>query len=108
MLPKNRRLSRRDLNLCNLSGKTVRFPHFLLKYSPNNLSFGRFAIVTSTKLSKSAVIRNKLRRNIYKAIGTRQQAIGTDVIFFPQKSMLNLDNEKIGVEINQAVSEISH
>lgn len=106
MLPKTRRLSRRDFNLCNLSGKVLRFPHFLLKYSPNNLEFGRFAVVTSTKLSKSAVIRNKLRRDVYRNI--KNNVINYDIIFFPQKSMLNLDNEKVGVEINQALSKISH
>lgn len=106
MLPKFRRLNRRDLNLCNNTGKVLRFPHFLLKILPNSLEYSRFAIVTSTKLSKSAVIRNKLRRNIYKAIGNRQQAIGTDVIFFPQKSMLKLDNNSIGIEINKVPLEI--
>lgn len=105
MLPKTRRLSRRDLNLCNLSGKVLRFSHFVLKYFPNNLKFSRFAVVTSTKLSKSAVVRNKLRRNIYRNI--KKDFINFDVIFFPQKSMLNLENEKIGIEINQALSEIS-
>ncbi len=104
MLPKTRRLSRRDLNICNLSGKVLRFPHFWLKYLDNKLEYSRFAVVTSTKLSKSAVIRNKLRRNIYRNI--KNNFINYDVIFFPQKSMLNLDNEKIGVEINKTVSEI--
>lgn len=107
MLPKLRRLSRCDLNVCNNIGKTLRFPHFLIRYLPNNLEFSRFGVVTSTKLAKSAVVRNKLRRDIYKAIGNRQQAICTDIIFFPQKSMINLGGEEIGSLVNQALSEIA-
>ena len=110
MLPRNRRLSRRDLNVCNLSGKTLRFPNFWLKYLANNLEYSRFAVVTSTKLSKSAVVRNKLRRNIYAqcSVLSAQGSDNFDIIFFPQKSMLNLKNEKIGIVVNQALSEISH
>ena len=105
MLPKIRRLSRRDLNVCSLSGKTLRLPNFWLKYLANNLEYSRFGVVTSTKLAKSAVIRNKLRRNIYRNIN--KEFINYDVVFFPQKTMLNLDNEKIGAEINSALSKIS-
>lgn len=106
MLPKFRRLSRRDLNLCNDTGKVLRFPNFWLKYVANKLGYSRFGIVTSTKLSKSAVVRNKLRRNIYRNI--KNDFINYDVIFFPQKSMLNLGHEEIGIEINKFLSEISH
>ncbi len=108
MLPKFRRLTRRDLNICNNTGKTLRLPNFWIKYLPNNIKYSRFGVVTSTKLAKSAVIRNKLRRNIFKAIGNRQQALGTDILFFPQKSMLNLEHEEIGIVVNKALSEISN
>lgn len=108
MLPKYRRLSRRDLNVCNNTGKTLRFANFLLKILPNNLKYNRFGIVTSTKLSKSAVVRNKLRRNIYKLLSTWPLALSTDLIFFPQKSMLNLKDEEIGVAVDKALSEIAH
>lgn len=106
MLPKTRRLSRKDLNLCNTTGKTLRFPSFLLKILPNNLEYGRFGVVTSTKLSKSAVVRNKLRRDIYRNIN--KDFSGFDIIFFPQKSMLNLGDEEIGTLVNQALSEVTH
>ena len=107
MLPKLRRLSRCDLNVCNNIGKTLRFPHFLIRYLPNNLEFSRFGVVTSTKLSKSAVVRNKLRRQIYNSLSTWPLAPSTDVLFFPQKSMLNLGHEEIGIMVNQALSEIA-
>ena len=106
MLPKFRRLSRRDLNLCNKTGKILRLPNFWIKYLPNNIENSRFGVVTSTKLAKSAVIRNNLRRNIYKNLN--KDFSNFDVVFFPQKSMLNLGHEEIGVVVNQALSEISH
>ena len=107
MLPKLRRLSRRDLNVCNNTGKTLRFPHFLIRYLANNLKFSRFGVVTSTKLSKSAVVRNKLRRQTYNSLSTWPLAPSTDVLFFPQKSMLNLGHEEIGSLVNKALSEIA-
>lgn len=104
MLPKFRRLTRKDLNLCITAGKTLRFPNFVLKFLPNNLEFSRFGIVTSTKISKSAVVRNKLRRDIYRNIN--KNLSNYDIVVFPQKSMLNLEHEEIGVVVNKALSEI--
>ncbi|MDP1743402.1 MAG: ribonuclease P protein component, partial [Candidatus Amesbacteria bacterium] len=108
MLPKFRRLSRRDLNLCINTGKTLRFPNFYLKYLSNNLTYSRFGVVTSTKLAKSAVVRNKLRREIYAqcSVLSAQGSDNFDIIFFPQKSMLNLEHEEIGIVVNKALSEI--
>ncbi|MBI5358185.1 ribonuclease P protein component [Candidatus Amesbacteria bacterium] len=108
MLPQNKRLSRRDLNFCITTGKTLRFPNFYLKFLPNNFNFSRFGIVTSTKLAKSAVVRNKLRRRIYTELRIMKYELCYDIIFFPQKSMLNLEHEEIGIVVNKALSEISN
>ena len=104
MLPKIRRLSRVNFLIANNNGKTLRNNFFWIKVLSNNLDFNRFAIVTSTKLSKLAVTRNRLRRDIYKTV---EKICGNfDIIIFPKQSMLKLTNEEIGVEINKTVSEI--
>lgn len=50
------------------SGKKEISRFFIIKKIPNQLSFSRFAIVTSKKCIKKAVDRNKIRRRIYESI----------------------------------------
>jgi ribonuclease P protein component len=50
-------------------GKTVRTSYFLLRYVQNNRrTTYRLAVVVSRKVSKSAVIRNRIRRRIYEVV----------------------------------------
>ena len=51
------------------NGKTIRDPKLSLKYSLNNKrKHYRVAVVVSRKISKSAVIRNRIRRRIYEIV----------------------------------------
>lgn len=51
------------------NGKTVRGQLFSLKYSPNpKRNNYRLAVVVSRKVSKSAVVRNRIRRRLYEAV----------------------------------------
>jgi ribonuclease P protein component len=51
------------------NGKTVRGPLCSLKYAvnPKRDSY-RLAVVVSKKVSKSAVVRNRIRRRLYEAV----------------------------------------
>jgi len=58
-----------SLNAVYRRGQTVREPSVSLKYlsrRPNKS--GRVAIVVSKKVSKSAVVRNRIRRRIYETV----------------------------------------
>jgi len=105
VLPKQRRLFRRDFLIAKSTGKTSRFSHLSLVVHPNDLGFSRIAVVTSAKLDKRAVIRNKIRRRIYACL--KDFAFGADIIVFPNKSMLNLSRDQISLELNQALSKIA-
>ena len=102
MFPKSLRLSRRDFLSVKSSGKSLSFTHFSVIYVSR--SPGRVAIVTSAKLSKSAVVRNQLRRRVYSVF----PQIPYDVILFPKASMLKLGHAKINSELDSLVSKISH
>lgn len=55
------------------NGKTVRGSLTSLKYAPNpHRSSYRLAVVVSKKVSKSAVVRNRIRRRIYEAFRRRE------------------------------------
>jgi ribonuclease P protein component len=57
-------------------GQTVRGPLAAIKFIKNaRLDSYRLAIVVSKKVSKSAVVRNKIRRRLYEAIRLQEAKI---------------------------------
>lgn len=65
-------------------GKTVRGPLCSLKYisNPRRKTY-RLAVVVNKKVSKSAVVRNRIRRRIYEAVRLLEDQINQpyDLIF---------------------------
>ena len=104
MLPKSLRLSRQDFLAVKSGGKSLSLPHFSVLYSPHTPN--RVAIVTSTKLSKSAVVRNRLRRQIYDALSTRHLALSTDLIIYPKPTMLKLTHDQISTALHSFLSTL--
>lgn len=72
MLPKKRRIRRKEFQNIFLKGKKFNSPALLLNLAMNNngVSGGesQFSFSVSKKVSKSAVSRNKLRRRGYSSI----------------------------------------
>jgi len=66
-----------SLNWVYKTGRTVRDPMVSLRYALNSRrSQYRVAVVVSRKVSKSAVVRNRIRRRIYEIIRT---SLGADL-----------------------------
>src|SRR4051794_32174394 len=65
-------------------GQTVRGPLISLKFAhrPAHKPH-RVAVVVSRKVSKSAVVRNRIRRRVYEAVRRSEAGIspGTDLVF---------------------------
>jgi ribonuclease P protein component len=60
---------RSSLRFVYQRGKTVRGADFSLRFILNNrISSHRVAVVVSRKVSKSAVVRNRIRRRIYEVV----------------------------------------
>ncbi len=66
MLPKNRRIPRELLKSLLESRKYFNSAHFSLRVAKAETP--RLAISISKKVSKSAVVRNKIRRRVYSTI----------------------------------------
>jgi ribonuclease P protein component len=47
------------------TGKTIKSRYFLLKIFPTKLDYSRFGVIISSKISRKAVIRNRLKRTIF-------------------------------------------
>jgi ribonuclease P protein component len=65
-------------------GKTARSPALNLRYGRRDAGKPyRVAVVVSRKVSKSAVVRNRIRRRIYAAVRDMSAGIkpGTDLVF---------------------------
>lgn len=65
-------------------GKTVRDSQISLRYVINNRrQLHRVAVVVSKKVSKSAVVRNRIRRRIYELLREQQASINQpyDLVF---------------------------
>lgn len=89
-------------------GSESKSSSFFLKSVPNDLGYPRFGIVISKKLEKSAVKRNRRRRQIYEIIRsiikdkTLPFSPSSDIVLLARKSTMNLDFD----ELNSAVREI--
>lgn len=66
---KNRFHGRASIQRLYKSGKMVRFGALSLRYVPNTRRTEyRLAVVVSRKVSKSAVVRNRIRRRLYEDV----------------------------------------
>lgn len=69
MLPKENRLThRKDFDNTFKKGKGAFSDILGIKFIENNLEESRFGIVVSNKISKKAVIRNKIKRQLREII----------------------------------------
>ncbi len=74
---------------------------FIIKISDNNLSFSRFGVVISKKVSKSAVQRNKIKRTIFNFIrlGKLHEIKGKDVLVIVSPKTAELKEKEIEKEL---------
>lgn len=86
-------------------GSTVRTAHCSLRYAPNHRrQTYRAAVVVSKKLSKSAVVRNRIRRRIYEQVrGLVPVELPYDLVFTAFSEQLAGMPEK---ELNKIISGI--
>ena len=71
-LPKRLRLSdSSEIKRVFKEGRTLNSAFFAIKFLPANLDSFRLAIIVSSKVSKKAVIRNKIKRKISEIIRPR-------------------------------------
>jgi len=89
---KNRLKQRKDFALIKQQGRGCYNELFKLKSRPNSLDQSRFAVIISAKISKKAVVRNRLKRQCVEIIrlNLEQIVIGRDVLIWPQTRAIGL------------------
>jgi ribonuclease P protein component len=107
MLPKKQRLTRKEIDKILKGGHTVSSPSFRVKYSINNISF-KVASVVSKKISKLAVTRNSLRREIYNSVLKHKEETkkleGLNLVVFMQK---RIEKENLDLELSKTLEKIN-
>ena len=97
---KNRFHGRASIQRLYKNGKLVRCASMSLRYAPNpRRDQYRLAIVVSRKVSKSAVVRNRIRRRLYENVRILSASLPT-----PQDLMIVVFDEGIA---ERPVSELS-
>lgn len=98
MLPVKHRLKRdKDFQVLFKSGQGA---HGLVcggKWKRNGLGVSRFAVVVGTKVSKKAVVRNRLRRQIREVIRLRldQFKPGYDLVLIVKSAAMDKSHEQL-------------
>ncbi len=104
MLPKKNRITKeKDFQKIFKAGKKYNFPSFKLYIvvKKNNLKEGRFAFIVSKKVSKKAVLRNKIKRRMRSIIQKYILSIkkGFDIIIIALPGIENNNFEDIEKEL---------
>lgn len=87
----------------------MRFPHFLVKIFPSQLSYSRFGVILKKGIAKKAVDRNRARRIFFDAIRKTENATqvpNRDIMIIVGKSALQLKTEILISEIQSAIGGI--
>ncbi len=92
-------------------GNSYKSPLFLVRYVKNDKHFSRYRAIISKKLLRGAVERNKLRRQIYEIIRTKdpgETSNPQDIILIPKKNVLTRTFQQIEEDITKNIINRPH
>ncbi|MFA6322179.1 MAG: ribonuclease P protein component [Candidatus Buchananbacteria bacterium] len=102
MLPAANRLNKeKDIKRVLRLGRSLFSPYFRLKYLQNNLKKTRVTVVVSTKFSKKAVERNRVKRQIREIfrLNLAKISLGCDFVLSVAPAALGTEYQKLEKEI---------
>ena len=111
MLPRTHKLTlRRDIEKLAKTGRSLRSVFFILKIIPNNLSKTRWVIIVSTKVSKKAVVRNRLRRQVREIIRLNflKDNAGVDCMLVVKDSAVGISYAKLEKDLLYLYNKIKN
>ena len=102
MLPREYKLKRdNDFKKVFKQGKYYRGNFIGIKFLVNNLKFSRFAFVIGLKISKKAVIRNRIRRQLEEITRLNFDKIkkSFDIVIMVESKIIKEDHQIIEQEL---------
>ncbi|MEK7538715.1 MAG: ribonuclease P protein component [Patescibacteria group bacterium] len=105
MLSKKNRISRKDFPASNVRGFRVFSPLFSLVVYTKSEGV-HIAVVTSKKISKSAVVRNTLRRRLYALLEPQIKNLrSATVVVYPKQEALSSSPTVLRTELIKALQQ---
>jgi len=103
----NRLTKKKDFESIFKSGKGKKEKFLILRFKKNDLPESRFAFVVSLKVSKKAVIRNKIRRRLSEAVRLDLDKIkkGHDFVFVALPGIENQSYEEIKKNVLKCLAQ---
>jgi len=83
MLPKTNRIrKKKEFEVIFKNSKSIKSGPFIFRIMRNKMDYNRFGFIISQKVSKRAVVRNRIRRRLVEAIKKEEGNIkkGIDVV----------------------------
>ncbi len=94
MLPKlNRLKKKKDFEKVFKLGKGAKLSFIALKFNKNGLKNSRFGFIVSLKVSKKAVVRNRIKRRLRESVKKKINNVkkGLDIVLISFPSLKNKD-----------------
>jgi ribonuclease P protein component len=84
-----------------LPRKVLQSPFFLLRYQKNSAEVFHAAVVVNKKVSKSAVVRHRVKRVFIESLLSvgEKQAVPFDLVFFLRPMIIEKDREAVYNEL---------
>jgi len=100
----NRLSKQKDFEAVFKNGGLQQNRYLALRFAPNGLAFCRLAVVTSARVDKKAVVRNKIRRRLMEILKPELTKIkaGQDIVLIVKNPIVVLGFQ----EINQQAKEL--
>lgn len=110
MLSKKHRLSKTaEVKKTAVKGRGFFNPYFVIKSLANKGDFPRFTVVVSTKVSKKAVDRNRVKRIIREAIKPHLSELpSNDYVLTVKSGILRIDSSEIRCEVEKALKQLAN
>jgi ribonuclease P protein component len=108
VLPKKIRLTKKkDFEKIFRQGDHLAEKFLVLKLAENNLDYSRFGFIVGLKVSKKAVVRNRIRRQIQESIRTNINGIknGFDIIILARPTIKDKSYKEINLTVKSALKK---
>lgn len=108
MLSRPHRISQAEFKRFIRKSRYFKNDIFFIRYASNHKNYSQYAIVISAKVSKLAVIRNRLRRVVSSWIeeNIRQLPQGFYIAIYINKVFIDNQKEDIKVKLTQLLNHI--
>jgi ribonuclease P protein component len=104
----NRIKKKKDFEMIFKTSKSLKNSFLIFKITKNNLGLNRFGFVVSSKVSKKATTRNKIKRRLAELMAAELKSIkiGTDMVLIALPGIEKKEFSEIKENINNTLVKL--